>query len=357
RFAAAVVSRPQPPPVEHPARRQSRLAVRRLRIVCADLDGRSGHALLARAVAVSADSCLYRHGRRHHAAGLGDRRHRRWRARRLHRAQAHDDSGDISLLDHDRAHRDLVRLDIVRDSAVPCRHCDRLGMGDRFVDDGRAVARSRPRPRRRPHAMRHRHRQLPRGLCMALCRRVRPRVLAVLVSHRHPAGAADVVDSHGIPESGKWEQINERRKAARARQRSGTELVAEEHALTRFTAADLFVNAEIRRRTVIALLLSLTTTLAWRGISSWLPPYAASLATKANRPAQQWAAYAGMAYNFGGVLGYICLGFLADWIGRRPTAMLYFAMAFIMTPVLYLWTQDLNLLLLAAAINAFFTLG
>jgi MFS family permease len=104
-------------------------------------------------------------------------------------------------------------------------------------------------------------------------------------------------------------------------------------------------------------LLSLTTTLAWWGISSWLPPYAASLAAKSNLPPQQWAAYAGMAYNFGGVLGYICLGFLADWIGRRPTAMLYFVMAFLMTPVLYLWTQDLNLLLLAAGINAFFTLG
>jgi MFS family permease len=160
-----------------------------------------------------------------------------------------------------------------------------------------------------------------------------------------------------IPESEKWEQIDERRRAARARQRSGGELAADEHALTRFTAADLFTNAEIRRRTTIALLLSLTTTLAWWGISSWLPPYAASLATKANLPPQQWAAYAGMAYNFGGVLGYICLGFLADWIGRRPTAMLYFAMAFIMTPVLFLWTQDLNLLLLAAGINAFFTLG
>jgi MFS family permease len=160
-----------------------------------------------------------------------------------------------------------------------------------------------------------------------------------------------------IPESDKWEQINERRKAARERQRSGTVLAGEEYALTRFTAADLFVNAEIRRRTTIALLLSLTTTLAWWAIQSWLPPYAASLAAKANLPGQQWAAYAGMAYNFGGVLGYICLGFLADWIGRRPTAMLYFAMAFIMTPVLFLWTQDLNLLLLAAGINAFFTLG
>jgi MFS family permease len=160
-----------------------------------------------------------------------------------------------------------------------------------------------------------------------------------------------------IPESNKWEQINERRKAARERQRSGTVLGAEDHALTRFTAADLFASPEIRRRTIIALLLSLTTTLAWWGISSWLPPYAASLAAKANLPPQQWAAYAGMAYNFGGVLGYICLGFLADWIGRRPTAMIYFAMALLMTPVLYLWTEDLSLLLLFAGINAFFTLG
>src|SRR6266508_2713115 len=32
-----------------------------------------------------------------------------------------------------------------------------------------------------------------------------------------------------IPESNKWEQINERRKAARERQRSGTVLAAEEH--------------------------------------------------------------------------------------------------------------------------------
>jgi MFS family permease len=160
-----------------------------------------------------------------------------------------------------------------------------------------------------------------------------------------------------IPESGKWEQADARRRAALARQRSGTILPPEEHALTRFTAADLFATPEIRRRTIVALLLSLTTTLAWWGVSSWLPPYTAALAAKANQPAQQWAAYAGMAYNFGGIVGYICLGFLADWIGRRPTAMIYFAMAFVMTPVLFLWTEDLNLLLLVAAINAFFTLG
>jgi hypothetical protein len=37
--------------------------------------------------------------------------------------------------------------------------------------------------------------------------------------------------------------------------------------------------------------------------------------------------------------------------------MMYFASAFAMTPVLFLWTEDLNRLLWAAGINGFFTLG
>jgi MFS family permease len=160
-----------------------------------------------------------------------------------------------------------------------------------------------------------------------------------------------------IPESAKWEQAHERRKEALARRRSGATLTAEEHALTKFTVSDLFANPDVRRRTIIALLMSFATTLAFWGVSSWLPPYAASLAAKANLPQQQWSAYAGMAYNLGGTAGYICLGFLADRIGRKPTTMVYFLLGFAMTPVLFLWTEDLNLLLCAAAINGFFTVG
>ena len=98
-------------------------------------------------------------------------------------------------------------------------------------------------------------------------------------------------------------------------------------------------------------------TLAWWGISSWVPPYIASVAAKANLPGPQWASYAGMAYNIGGILGYVGLGFLADRFGRKPVVMFYFAASLLMTPVLFLWTTDLNLLLVAAAVNAFFTLG
>ena len=74
--------------------------------------------------------------------------------------------------------------------------------------------------------------------------------------------------------------------------------------------------------------MSLTTTLAWWGISSWVPPYIASVAGKAGQNGAQWASYAGMAYNFGAIIGYASLGFLADRFGRKPVVMIFFAMAF-----------------------------
>ncbi|MGD0025918.1 MAG: MFS transporter, partial [Xanthobacteraceae bacterium] len=137
-----------------------------------------------------------------------------------------------------------------------------------------------------------------------------------------------------IDESQPWQQVDAMRRQAQARKQSGAALSAEDRALTRFTVADLFAEPETRRRTILVFLMSLTTTLAWWGISTWVPPYVASVAAKANLPAQQWASYAGMAYNFGAILGYISLGFLADRFGRKPIAMLYFAAAFVMTPVL-----------------------
>jgi MFS family permease len=102
---------------------------------------------------------------------------------------------------------------------------------------------------------------------------------------------------------------------------------------------------------------SLTTTLAWWGISTWVPPYVGSVAAKAGLPAQQWASYAALSYNFAAIIGYASFGFIADRFGRKPVTMAFFAMALLLTPVLFLWTQDLYLLLLVAAINGFFSLG
>jgi MFS family permease len=147
----------------------------------------------------------------------------------------------------------------------------------------------------------------------------------------------------GIPESALWQEARERQRASRARRR--------------FTVRELFSDREARRRTLIALAMSLTTTLAWWGISSWVPPYIGSVAAKAGLLAPQWASFAGMTYNIGAIAGYITLGFCADKFGRKPVTMLFFGMAFILTPVLFLWTQDLTLLLVVAAANGFFSLG
>jgi MFS family permease len=160
-----------------------------------------------------------------------------------------------------------------------------------------------------------------------------------------------------IEESQAWQEVDAQRREARVRQKSGTALGAEDRALTRFTIADLFAEPETRRRTTIVFLMSLSTTLAWWGISSWVPPFVASTAGKAGIPGQQWASYAGMTYNVGAILGYVCFGFLADAIGRKPVTMFYYAAAFVLTPALFLWTQDLTLLLVVAGANGFFTLG
>jgi len=160
-----------------------------------------------------------------------------------------------------------------------------------------------------------------------------------------------------IEESPAWREVDARRRRARERRQGGTTLAAEDRALTRFTIADLFAEAETRRHTILVFLMSLSTTLAWWGISSWVPPYVASMAAKAGLPPQQWASYAGMAYNFGAILGYVSFGFLADRFGRKLIVLVYYAAAFLLTPVLFWWTGDLNLLLVIAAANGFFTLG
>jgi len=161
----------------------------------------------------------------------------------------------------------------------------------------------------------------------------------------------------GIPESPLWQTTSEKRKAAVERGRGGAALGSDEQALTRFTLVDLFAEPSFRRQTIIVFLMSLTTTLAWWGISTWVPPYISSVAAKANLPGPLWASYAGMSYTFGSIVGYIAFGFLADAFGRKPVTIVYMVMAWVLTPVLFLWTQDLSLLLFAAFLNAIFSNG
>ena len=154
-----------------------------------------------------------------------------------------------------------------------------------------------------------------------------------------------------IPESDKWERVNERRVAATERKRSGVALSGQEESLARFTVVDLFAERDIRTRVILTFLMSLASTFAFWGISAWMPPYTASVAAKAGLPAQQWVSYVAMASNGAAIIGYAGFGFLADIFGRKPVTIAYFALAFLSVPVFFIWTQDLTLLLLAGAFS------
>ncbi|MGA3126230.1 MAG: MFS transporter [Candidatus Korobacteraceae bacterium] len=160
-----------------------------------------------------------------------------------------------------------------------------------------------------------------------------------------------------IQEPEKWKVSDVKRRAANEAKKRGEVLDVAANKLTRFTLFDLFSEPRMRRYTIAAFLMSCTTTLGWWGISTWVPPYIASLAAKQGLPAAQWASYAGMAYNLGAILGYIGFGFAADAWGRKPVTMTWFALAFFLTPVLFLWTHNLHAILFVCAFNAIFSLG
>lgn len=160
-----------------------------------------------------------------------------------------------------------------------------------------------------------------------------------------------------IPESQLWEKANEQRKAAVERKKRASGKTTEDADLVRFTAFDLFATPTIRRRTIIAFLMATTSAVGFWGISTWVPPYIGSVASAAGRSASLWSSFTGMAYNVGTIAGYITLGFLADVFGRKPVTLAFFAFSLLFTPVLFLWTHGLRLLLVFAAAVGLFGSG
>ena len=160
-----------------------------------------------------------------------------------------------------------------------------------------------------------------------------------------------------IPESPLWEQANERRRAAKQRQRSGTVESSHDAALTRFTLHELFAEPVTRQRAIITFLMATASAVGFWGMSSWISPYIASVAAKSGLNGAQWASYTGMAYNAGAIVGYVGLGFLADAFGRKPVTFLFFALSLLLTPALFFLTSELHLLLIIAAVLACFVSG
>jgi MFS family permease len=160
-----------------------------------------------------------------------------------------------------------------------------------------------------------------------------------------------------IPESAMWEQANRDRKAAAVRIRSGVPATSADISMTRFTLAEIFAVPETRRRTLVALVMGTASAVGFWAISTWVPPFGGSMAAKAGLPAATWASYTGMAFTAGTIVGYVMFGFLADAFGRKPIVMLYFLLSLLLTPVTFLWTPNLGIMLILAAMLGCFSSG
>src|SRR5438067_7643149 len=160
-----------------------------------------------------------------------------------------------------------------------------------------------------------------------------------------------------IPESPRWEDSNRRRRAAYDLRRQGAALEGENAALVRFTLVDMFAEPAVRMRLLLTFVMSLSVTIGYWGVSTFVPAYVGSVAAAAALPPQYYAALVGLIQNIGALIGFASFGFLADHFGRKPTTILYYLMCLILTPIVYLWVQDIQLLLLVFAIYGFFIQG
>ena len=108
---------------------------------------------------------------------------------------------------------------------------------------------------------------------------------------------------------------------------------------------------------MVTLVMSLSVTLGYWGVSTWVPSYVASVATIAGLLGQRWAALAGLMQNLGAIVGYFSFGFLADSLGRKPTTIMFYLMSLILTPLVYFGMTDVHMLLLAFGVYGFFVQG
>jgi MFS family permease len=160
-----------------------------------------------------------------------------------------------------------------------------------------------------------------------------------------------------MPESTRWEEADARRRAARAQQKSGALLEGLDAAMTRSTIKDLFSDKSVRPRLVTAFVMMLSVTFGFWGVATFVPTYVGTVAHKAGLSAPYYVALSGLLGTGVAIFGFIALGFLSDGIGRKPTAMLYYAMCFVLTPVVYIWAKGMGPLLAAVTVFGFFTGG
>lgn len=110
------------------------------------------------------------------------------------------------------------------------------------------------------------------------------------------------------------------------------------------------------RNLIVAIIVSISITVGFWAISSWVPTYVATLAPNP-KDGVYYASMAGLLYAIGEIIGCIVFGLLSESWGRRLTLVLYLAGSIAITPVVFLWVRDPDLVVLLQLPNGLLTGG
>jgi MFS family permease len=110
------------------------------------------------------------------------------------------------------------------------------------------------------------------------------------------------------------------------------------------------------RNLIVSIVVSISITLGFWAITSWVPTYVATLAPDP-KDAVFYGALSGLVYAVGEILGCIGFGFLADIAGRRWTLVLYLAGSVIITPIVFLLIHDVTTVVALQIPNGILTGG
>ena len=125
----------------------------------------------------------------------------------------------------------------------------------------------------------------------------------------------------GVHEPEHFAAVQERRATIKA---SGAANRADRDFM-RFSFLQLF-SGQLRFSTCIGLLFCIGTLLSIWTSQIWLPTIQSLMLQKEGITGAAAIPHVGngmMLWGLGGICGYACFGFLADWLGRRPTIVLY----------------------------------
>jgi MFS family permease len=152
-----------------------------------------------------------------------------------------------------------------------------------------------------------------------------------------------------VDEPAIWIACKRNRQEAQRRVGMG-DASEQDRELARFTLICIFSDPMLRRRVGLLLLMSVTTVAGYWSASTWIPQFAAQLATSGQQ-SHLSASVVGLMYGVGSIAGYLVLGLLADFLGHKPTIWLYFLGALTFSLCLFLLAREQHIFLVMAAMR------